>query len=401
LKLEEVIKQVTRGVLERTDGYQRPWSLASIQGDFVFNHKAVISDLPAAEHSLDRQLKEALRQKEAELETLLANSSTELEEARRLREEAEAARRQSEEEAERIRLEIAEARRMKEQAEAARIAAESQLAMLSKPVHPARPPSTMQAAKEPMEVIVESRSYGPHEMVYLKADCYLMGSEVGRIGRHSDESAHQVCLNAFLIDRYEVTFEAYDEFAQVTGRDLPDDDGMGRGRRPVINVDWDDARAYAQWAGDKYGAQFRLPTEAEWEYACRSGGQDEEYCGSSDPKKVAVFWSDETSPVGSKNSNKIGLYDMSGNAWEMTCSPYKSGSSFSTAYGDYTGEETTCIEENPGTGKTLIFRGGSWESDVDEIRARTRKFNSQYTGGGGYSPPWINELGFRLVAEPN
>jgi len=122
-----------------------------------------------------------------------------------------------------------------------------------------------------------------------------------------------------------VTFEQYDRFCEETGRRKPDDRGWGRGRRPVINVSWNDAKAFAKWLSRKTGRTFRLPTEAEWEYACRSGGKKVKYATSTGRLSHDLANYDGTggrdrwkyiSPVGSFAPNSLGLYDMSGNVWE-------------------------------------------------------------------------------------
>ena len=82
---------------------------------------------------------------------------------------------------------------------------------------------------------------------------------------------HEVEVPSFALSKYEVTFEEYDRFARDTGRSRPEDQGWGRGRRPVIHVSWYDAVAYAVWLSEETGARYRLPSEAEWEYAARAG----------------------------------------------------------------------------------------------------------------------------------
>ena len=142
----------------------------------------------------------------------------------------------------------------------------------------------------------------------------------------SDTSAkppHKVTVADFYLAKYEVTFKEYDRFCTDTGRVLPDDNGWGRGNRPAINITQEDAVAYTKWLSNKTGKVFRLPSEAEWEYAAR-GGKSTNYwwgndigtnnancltCGSEWDRKM-------TAPVGSFKPNPYGLYDMQGNVYE-------------------------------------------------------------------------------------
>jgi len=360
LKLEEVIKQVTRGVLEKTDGHQRPWSLASIQGDFYFNPKEVgIAD----DLSIDTGSASDREAMAGDVWQMIKGSDD---------------------------SELLSSFRQRFSDTRYAMAAESRIAMLSlqEPSSPAGGAAT---------AVAEIRKFGPHEMVHVDNGCFMMGSQPGTPGRENDETPHHLCVGGFLIDRYEVTFDAYDDFAKSTDRELPDDDGMGRGKRPVINVDWDDARAYAEWASEKYGARFRLPTEAEWEYACRSGGKVERFCGGDDPSLLAVYDQESTEVVGTKNPNGLGIYDMSGNAIEMTCSPYVSSGWIHNA--GYEGQEMTCEKRfYSDVGNRIIshaFRGGYWRSPEREVRAHARRYNAS---GLGPAPRPLYVLGFRLVA---
>ena len=151
-------------------------------------------------------------------------------------------------------------------------------------------------------------------MAAIPAGKFTMGSNRSTLAQN-ERPKHKVTLNRFYISRYEVTFQEYDRFAQATGRTLPNDQGWGRGDRPVINVSWDDAVAYAQWLSTNTGYTYRLPTEAEWEYAASSGknslywwgyhiGEDRANCYDCGSQ-----WSgDRTAPVGSFKPNTFGLH---------------------------------------------------------------------------------------------
>jgi formylglycine-generating enzyme required for sulfatase activity len=174
-------------------------------------------------------------------------------------------------------------------------------------------------------------SQGP-EMVWIPAGSFRMGDLQG--GGSSDEKPiHRVSVSRFAIGKYEVTFAEYDKFAQATGRKKPYDEGWGRGNRPVINVSWYDATAYAEWLSKQTGQQYRLPTEAEWEYAARAGTTTKYWWGNTASHEYANYGAESwgplakgkdrweyTAPVGSFAANPFGIYDTVGNVWEWTCS---------------------------------------------------------------------------------
>ena len=125
-------------------------------------------------------------------------------------------------------------------------------------------------------------------MVIIAAGSFRMGDIQGG-GRNNEKPLHDVSVDKFAMGKYEVTFAEYDKFAEATGRKKPSDNGWGRGNRPVINVSWNDARAYAKWLSDQTGKTYRLPTEAEWEYAARAGTSTKYWWGNEIDKSKANY----------------------------------------------------------------------------------------------------------------
>jgi formylglycine-generating enzyme required for sulfatase activity len=129
-------------------------------------------------------------------------------------------------------------------------------------------------------------SSGP-EMIVIPAGALHMGDTHG-IGTDYEKPVHAVHFqNPFAFGRYQVAFDEYDKYAELTQRDLPNDEGWGRRSRPVTNVSWDEAVEYAKWLSAQTGKRYRLPTEAEWEYAAHSGGENEIWAGTSHTKELA------------------------------------------------------------------------------------------------------------------
>jgi formylglycine-generating enzyme required for sulfatase activity len=241
-------------------------------------------------------------------------------------------------------------------------------------------------------------SLGP-EMVLIPAGSFRMGDIQGS-GESDEQPVHQVSVNKFAMGKYEVSFAEYDKFAEDTGRKKPDDEGWGRGNRPVINVSWHDATAYAKWLSNQTGKLYRLPTEAEWEYAARAGTETKYWWGNdsnqacsyanvhdnTSKEKNGFLWTHhkctddyaQTAPVGSFQPNEFGLSDMLGNVWEWTCSEYED---------KYKGKEKECINHN--SNKNLVLRGGSWFNSPWYLRTAFRR---------RYTPDHRHDYnGFRVV----
>ena len=211
------------------------------------------------------------------------------------------------------------------------------------------------------------------QWVSIPAGTFIMGSTFSEIGITEAEPKHEVSLSAFKMSAYEVTFEQYDAFCVATKREKPGDKGWGRGKHPVINVSWDDATAFAKWMG------CRLPTEAEWEYACRAGSTKPFNTGENITTSQANYGTDQTTAVGSFAANAWGLYDMHGNVWEW-CSDW---------YGDYPSSPQT-NPAGPSEGSLRIFRGGSEISTEHSCRSAYR--------GRSVADRCDDCIGFRLVS---
>jgi formylglycine-generating enzyme required for sulfatase activity len=226
-------------------------------------------------------------------------------------------------------------------------------------------------------------SFGP-EMIWIPAGRFRMGDIQGS-GYDNEKPVHSVNVKQFAMGKYEVTFAEYDKFANATGRVKPDDEGWGRGNRPVINVSWNDAVAYTNWLSQQTGKTYRLPTEAEWEYAARAGTETKYWWGNHIGSNKANCYDcgdsfKYTAPVGSFQSNAFGLFDMLGNVWEWTCSEYEN---------KYGGKEQKCSLGN-NNAKDRVLRGGSWGFNPLNVRAAVRGRNYPDIRGNG--------SGFRVVA---
>jgi len=253
----------------------------------------------------------------------------------------------------------------------------------------------------------EKRTTNGDELINIEGGSFIMGDTWGD-GFPHERPTHEVTLTYdFYLGKYPVTFEEYDKYCMNTRAKRPGDSNWGRGRRPVINVSWWDAIAYCNWLSEKeklpkaYDDEgnlldkdgrittdpskvvgYRLPTEAEWEYAARGGKKSigYKYSGSNSPDSVAWYESNSggmTHEVGQMKRNELGLYDMSGNAWEW-CSDW---------YRTYHGFEHTNPYSNSGSGR--VYRGGSWGSSATGVRV---------TGRGDSSPADAdNVLGFRIA----
>ena len=226
------------------------------------------------------------------------------------------------------------------------------------------------------------------EMVVVPAGSFMMGSPPGEERRFKDEdSPYRVTIpRSFAVGKFEVTFAEWDACTAAGGCGgyRPKDRDWGRGRRSVIYVSWEDAKEYVQWLGGKTGKDYRLLTEAEWEYAARAGAKgrywwgDRVGAGNANCDGCGSQWDDNrTAPVGSFRPNDFGLHDVHGNDWEWVEDCWHNG--YSGAPTDGGGWTTG------GECGRRVLRGGSWGNRPWGVRAAFRYGEStdgRYSGNG-------------------
>jgi formylglycine-generating enzyme required for sulfatase activity len=259
-------------------------------------------------------------------------------------------------------------------------------------------------------------------MVYIRGGCFLMG-DIFNEGSLAERPVHRICLDDFYMGKYEVTVKEFRQFVHETGyiTEAERQDGCHgwEGNRevkkkeydwkntgfsqtethPVVCVTWNDSVQYIKWLNAKEGRNYRLPTEAEWEYAARSGGKhyrfswvqempSDNIADRTAKRKLIGVEADEeyddgyafTSPVGSFRPNELGLYDMSGNVYEWV-EDWLSN--------DYFQNSPTENPTGPVDGKIKVMRGGSWNPLPRLVTTTARRGNVPGARGA-----WI---GFRLA----
>ena len=249
------------------------------------------------------------------------------------------------------------------------------------------------------------------EMVVVPAGSFMMGSPASEEGRFDDEGPqHRVTIGSpFAVGVYEVTFAEWDGCVRAGGCGgyRPEDEGWGRGSRPVINVSWEDAQEYVRWLSRETGQRYRLLSEAEWEYVARAGTQMARYWGESESGQCRygngydrtghaeleygysepVTCSDgyvHTAPGGLFEPNAFGLYDVLGNVWEWTEDCWNES---------YSGAPPDGSAWRSGDCSRRVLRGGSWFSAPRDLRSA---FRFRYSAGNRFS-----HFGFRVARTIN
>jgi formylglycine-generating enzyme required for sulfatase activity len=210
------------------------------------------------------------------------------------------------------------------------------------------------------------------EMIIVPAGSFTMGSPASEVGRFDNEGPqHNVTIaKPFAVAKSDVTFADWDACVAVGGCSYVNDSGMGRGAKPVINVDWDDAQQYVAWLSKMTGKTYRLLSEAEWEYAARAGTAtayfwgDAAGTGNANCNGCGSNWdARETSPVESFKPNAFGLDDMAGNVWQWVQDCY---------HDDYNGSPTDGSAWTSGDCSRRVVRAGSWYLPPRSVRSAYR-----------------------------
>ena len=197
------------------------------------------------------------------------------------------------------------------------------------------------------------------EMVKIPGGTFQMGSNDGD---DDERPVHRVSIPAFEMGKYEVTQQQWREVMGSNPSVIKNCDTC-----PVENVSWDDVQAFLKALNQKIGGNYRLPSEAEWEYACRGGGRQQKYCGgNNNPESLAWYDANsgyKTHPVGQKQPNALGLYDMSGNLREWVEDCWN---------GSYSGAPADGSAWTRGDCHSRVNRGGSWYNHPVRLRSANR-----------------------------
>lgn len=247
-------------------------------------------------------------------------------------------------------------------------------------VPPSKPPSIQQDR-------LRNGTFAP-ALARLEGGAFQMG--VNSLSGEDFSPAHEVRVSPFLIGINEVTYQDYDGFARATGRPLPDDFGWGRGRRPVLGISWSDAQAYVDWLSRETGKGYRLPSEAEWEFAARAGSTRSYWWGSAlEPGRAVCFdcgsdWDNRsTAPIGSFPPNPFGLHDTAGNAMEWVADCYRPSYQGASGDGSAATSMTDCAAR--------VARGGAFNKPSSSMRVHVRAH---------FAPTVkLNMLGFRIARD--
>lgn len=256
-------------------------------------------------------------------------------------------------------------------------------------------------AQKPKAAVPKPAPIDTAKFVLVQGGSYKMGSDKP-VEKH-EAPVHDVIVNSFYIGKTEVTFQDFDKFTNDTKRDTVPSGSWGRGRQPVFMVTWRDAIEYCNWLSDKEHLSryyiingkevskvdtakgYRLPTEAEWEYAARGGNKTHGYPFAGGETISEVGWyvdncGGQPHEVAQKKPNELGLYDMTGNVWEWVWDVYD---------GNYYSKPEVLNPQGPANGLYRVMRGGAWYNYGNYAQVVTRQYHDP-----GFRQ---NSVGFRVA----
>lgn len=220
-----------------------------------------------------------------------------------------------------------------------------------------------------MFLFISAQAQTYPEMILVEGGTFTMGDSEME-GDPNEQPAHSVTLKNFKIAKTETTVAQWKAYCSATGRAMPLTPSWGWiDSHPIVNVNYGDAVAYCDWLSEKMDADYRLPTEGEWEYAARGGklSKGTKYSGGRSLDNAGWYTDNsgsKTHAVANKNPNELGLYDMSGNVWEW-CKDW---------YGAYS-DTPSQNPKGPSSGASRVLRGGSWNSGAADCRVAVRRGN--------------------------
>ena len=219
------------------------------------------------------------------------------------------------------------------------------------------------------------------DMVTIPAGTFRMGCVTGRNCNKWEMPVREVRIGEFMLSTYEVKFTQWDICTKLGPCRWASDEGWGRDNRPVVNVTWDDAQTYVAWLQEETGNAYRLPSEAEWEYAARAGTETRYISGNRINRGETNWNGEQTRPVGSYPANPFSLYDMTGNVseWVQDCwhDNYRGGPTDGEAW-----QMASC--------STRVYRGGSWAGRTSEALRLAARW-------GRYPHRSYSYVGFRIA----
>ena len=229
--------------------------------------------------------------------------------------------------------------------------------------------------KSQMNAFIEDLGNGIDlEMIYIAGDTFMMGSPKGE-GDKCEKPQHKVTIQPFFMSKYPITQTQYQQITRQNPSDFKDNN-----QRPIEDVSWNNAVEFCGILSKRTGKKYRLPSEAEWEYACRAGTTTKYHFGDTITDKLANYDENETTPVGKYPPNAFGLYDMHGNVWEWCEDNW---------HENYEGAPTDESAWLSGDNTIKVVRGGSWDDFPDECRSAYRYCDSR--------DEYSDDIGVRVV----